>query len=92
LFAKQSGYTDPPQTEHRFKKIIDEAGKMEFLVNAGKMINTGLKAAPEIRRGSIFARMSRYELVEYCRSLYIQGGIEALSYASRGGKIADGIL
>ena len=26
--------------------------------------------------------MSRYELVEYCRSLYIQGGIEALSYAS----------
>ncbi|RBM02066.1 hypothetical protein C3R74_03615 [Acidithiobacillus ferridurans] len=61
-------------------------------MNAGKMINMGLKAAPEIRRGSIFARMSRYELVEYYRSLYIQGGIKALSYASRGGKIADGIL
>lgn len=46
------------------------------------MINIESKVIPELTRGSIFARMSRNELLEYCHSLYIQGGIGALSYTS----------
>src|ERR1017187_3165960 len=33
-------------------------------------------------KGGSFAQMSREELVAYCRSLYVQNGIEALSYPS----------
>lgn len=34
------------------------------------------------RKGSAFAQMSRNDLLEFCRSLYVESGIEALSYPS----------
>lgn len=34
------------------------------------------------RKGGTFSRMSRDELLEFCRSLYRESGIESLSYPS----------
>ena len=55
---------------------------MEYLVSEGALTDSKLAATPKLRRGSAFARMSRDELIEYCRSIYVRGGIEALSYTS----------
>lgn len=38
--------------------------------------------APRGNKGGKFAQMTREELIELCRSLYIQDGIEALSFSS----------